>query len=41
MRDASNVRDWNARKIKEIEVKRVGCVGSVPGVRHPFPVSAT
>jgi hypothetical protein len=41
MRDPCEIRESCARKIKETEVKSIGCVGSVPGVRHPFPISAT
>jgi tRNA (Thr-GGU) A37 N-methylase len=40
MRDASEIREYRARKIKEIEVKKIGCVGGSPATdiltRFPF-----
>jgi hypothetical protein len=40
MRDASEIRESRARKIKGIEVKRIACMGRVPGDEHPYPISA-
>jgi hypothetical protein len=39
MRDASEIRKSCARKIKEMEVMRIGCVGRVPGDEHLYPIS--
>jgi hypothetical protein len=39
MRVASEIRESCARKIKEIELDSIGCVGRLPGDGHPYPIS--
>jgi len=38
MRDPSEIRESCARKIEEIEVKSIGCVGRVCGNGHHYPI---